>query len=80
MNAFRKDGDGEGNKEREITVSDAMVKTLKNWREHLNLSPLSSPADNSPLPPKVRGQGAISNTLFIRKIVQHCFDLTIERL
>ena len=88
MNDFRRDHDGlwwftvvgKGNKERDIAVSDAMLKALKRWRKHLNLTPLPSPADQLPLLPKMKGKGAISNTSFIRKIVQHRFDLTIERL
>lgn len=88
MNDFRKDSDnnwwftvvGKGNKEREIAVSDSMLIALKRWRTHLNLSPLPSPADKSFLLPKTRGIGAISNTSFIRKIVQYCFDKTIDRL
>jgi site-specific recombinase XerD len=88
MNDFQKDHDGnwwftvvgKGNKEREIALSDAMLKALKRWRAHLNLSPLPSPADQSFLLPKNKGVGAISNTSFIRKMVQYCFDQTIDRL
>ena len=88
MNDFRRDRDGnwwfttvgKGNKERQIAVSDAMLKALKHWRKHLHLTPLPSPADKTPLIPKIKGQGAISNTSFIRKIVQKCFDATIECL
>jgi len=88
MNDFRCDADGhwwftvvgKGNKEREIAVSDAMLQALKRWREHLRLSPLPSPADQSPLLPKLKGHGGIRNTSFLRKIVQFCFDRTIERL
>ncbi len=88
MNDFQKDHDGnwwftvvgKGNKEREIAVSDSMLQALKRWRTHLNLSPLPSPADKSYLLPKTKGTGAIRNTSFIRKMVQHCFDATIERL
>lgn len=88
MNDFQKDHDGnwwftvvgKGNKERDIAVSDAMLKALKRWRTHLNLTPLPSPADQSFLLPKNKGIGAISNTSFIRKIVQFCFDQTIDRL
>lgn len=88
MNDFQKDYDGnwwftvvgKGNKEREIAVSDTMIKSLKRWRTHLNLTPLPSPSDKSYLIPKIKGIGAISNTSFIRKIVQTCFDATIVRL
>ena len=57
-----------------------MLKALKRWRTHLNLSPLPSPADKSFMLPKTKGTGAISNTSFIRKIVQYCFNKTIDRL
>jgi integrase len=88
MNDFRRDHDGlwwftvvgKGNKEREIAVSDSMLNALKRWRQYLQLTPLPSPADKSPLLPKRKGTGAISNTSFIRKIVQFCFDSTIDRL
>ncbi len=71
---------GKGNKERQISVSDAMLEALKKYRKSLHLSPLPSFADKSPLLPKTKGKGAISNTTYIRKIVQRCFDKTIIRL
>ncbi len=88
MNDFTRDGDsnwwfttvGKGNKERRIAVSDAMLNALKRWRKHLNLSPLPSPADNSPLLPKTKGRGPIKSTNYIRSIVQYCFDRSIEQL
>lgn len=88
MNDFHCDHDGlwwftvvgKGNKERDIAVSDAMLNALRRWRMHLNLTPLPSPADKTPLLPKLKGQGGIRNTSFIRKIVQRCFNETIERL
>lgn len=56
MNDFTRDSDGnwwfttvgKGNKERQIAVSDATLKSLKRWRKHLHLSLLPSPADDSP--------------------------------
>ena len=88
MNDFKRDHDGlwwftvvgKGNKERDIAVSDAMLEALKRWRSHLQLSPLPSPADKTPILPKLKGRGAISNTSFIRKIVQSCFNASIEQL
>jgi site-specific recombinase XerD len=88
MNDFSRDADnnwwfttvGKGNKERQIAVSEAMLKALKRWRKHLNLSPLPSPADDSPLLPKTKGTGAIKSTNYIRRIVQYCFDQAIEQL
>lgn len=88
MNHFYRDSDGhwwfttvgKGNKERQIAVSDAMLKSLKRWRKHLGLPLLPSPADQSPLLPKSKGTGAIKSTNNIRKIVQYCFDKAIEQL
>ncbi len=89
MNDFEKDSDanwwfttvGKGNKERRIAVSRAMLKALKDWRKYLNLSPiLPSVNDNSPLIPKQIGQGAVTDTRHLRRIVQICFDESCERL
>jgi integrase len=88
MNHFHRDNDGhwwfttvgKGNKERQIAVSDAMLRSLKRWRKHLGLSLLPSPADQSPLLPKTKGSGSITSTNYIRKIVQYCFDQAIEHL
>ena len=88
MNDFARDNNGhwwfttvgKGNKERQIAVSEAMLESLKRWRLFLGLTPLPSPADNSPLIPKIRGNGAMSDTAPIRRIVQKCFDLAAEQL
>ncbi len=66
MNHFHRDGDGswwfitvgKGNKERQIAVSNAMLKALKRWRKHLGLTSLPSPADQSPLLPKNKRPGS----------------------
>lgn len=88
MNDFAKDSNGhwwfttvgKGNKERQIAVSEAMLESLTRWRLFLGLTPLPSPADNSPLIPKIRGNGPMSDTAPIRRIIQRCFDLAGERL
>jgi site-specific recombinase XerD len=88
MNHFTRDGDGnwwfttvgKGNKERQIAVSEAMLHALKRWRKHLDLSPLPSPADYSPLLPKQKGRGPIASTNHIRNLVQLAFDKAIEQL
>ncbi len=88
MNHFTRDSDGnwwfttvgKGNKERRIAVSESMLEALKRWRKHLNLSPLPSPADYSPLLPKQKGRGPITSTNHIRNIVQHAFDEAIQHL
>lgn len=88
MNHFSRDGDGnwwfvtvgKGNKERQIAVSDTMIKALKRWRQHLGLSLLPSPADQSPMLPKTKGSGPIKSTNFVRKIIQEAFDTAIKNL
>ena len=88
MNHFQRDSDGnwwfttvgKGNKQRQIAVSNTMLIALKRWRKYLGLSSLPSPADNSPLVPKIKGKGPITSTSHIRKIVQYCFDKIMETL
>lgn len=88
MNHFFRDSEdnwwfttvGKGNKQRQIAVSDAMLETLKRWRRYLGFSALPSPADQSPLLPKIKGQGPITSTTYIRKVVQTCFDQAIHNL
>ncbi len=71
---------GKGNKERHIAVSHVMLKALKRWRKHLNLTLLPSPGDSTPLIPKQIGVGPITSTRPIRTLVQNCFDKAIIRL
>lgn len=88
MNDFSKDSNGfwwfttvgKGNKERQIAVSEAMLNSLIRWRQHLNLTPLPSPSDNSPLIPKLRGSGPMSDTAPIRRLIQVCFDKAADQL
>lgn len=88
MNDFAKDSNGcwwfttvgKGNKERQIAVSDDMLDSLKRWRQFLSLTPLPTPADNSPLLPKIRGSGPMSDTAPIRRLIQTCFDLASDML
>ncbi len=71
---------GKGNKQRQIAVSNAILKALKRWRKYLGLSSIPSPADHYPLLPKVKGNGPIRNTNHIREIVQSCFYKAMEQL
>jgi len=88
MNHFAKDSNGhwwfttvgKGNKERQIAVSEAMLASLTRWRLYLGLTPLPSPADNSPLIPRIRGNGPMSDTAPLRRIIQTCFDLAGAQL
>lgn len=71
---------GKGNKERDVSVSNAMLEALKRYRTCLGLSSLPSPGESVVLIPKTVGKGPIEGTRHIRKIVQQCFDQSIERL
>jgi site-specific recombinase XerD len=88
MGHFYKDRDenwwfktvGKGNKERDVTVSDAMLNALRRYRLSRDLSVLPSPGENTPLIPKILGNGPIKETRQIRNIVQSCFNKAIDRL
>lgn len=88
MSDFRRDSDnnwwfeviGKGNKERSVSVSDAMLQALKRYRLHLGLTPLPVPGERTPLIPTLGGKKPVSSTRHIRAIVQHCFDQAVERM
>ncbi|MCX7115096.1 MAG: site-specific integrase [Gammaproteobacteria bacterium] len=88
MNHFSKDSQGywwfvtvgKGNKQRQIAVSDAMLASLARWRVFLGMTPMPSVADQSPLFPKLKGQGPVRDTASIRRLVQRCFDLAEAQL
>ena len=65
---------GKGNKEREISVSDAMLEALKRYRRSRDLPPLPAPGESTPLIRRNRGGGGVTSTRQIRRIVQQCFD------
>jgi len=71
---------GKGNKERDISVSQEMLKALKRYRKSMGLPALPSLGDNEPLIPKQKGTGGISSTRHLRDIVQKCFDEAEYRL
>ena len=71
---------GKGNKLRTIAVSDNMLNALISYRKELKLTPLPSPSDNSPLVPKIKGQGPMESTRHIRRLIQACFDQAIIQL
>ncbi len=71
---------GKGNKEREISVSDAMLDALKRYRRSRGLPSLPLPGESSPLIHKTRGRGGIGSTRQIRGIVQKCFDAAAEKM
>ena len=88
MGDFKKDRDanwwfhvtGKGNKSRSITVCDDMLKALKRYRNHLDLSPLPGSNEQTPLISKMKGKGPVTSTRHIRLIVQNCFDLAYQRM
>ncbi len=71
---------GKGNKEREISVSDAMLEALKRYRLARGLPALPMPGESTPLVHKERGAGGITSTRQIRSIVQQCFDSAASRM
>lgn len=88
MHHFAKDSEGawwfttvgKGNSERQIAVSDEVLKSLTRWRTFLGMTPFPNAADTSPLLPKIRGKGPMSDTAPLRRIVQTCFDLAALKL
>jgi site-specific recombinase XerD len=71
---------GKGNKEREISVSDAMLEALKRYRLARGLPALPMPGESTPLIHKARGAGGITSTRQIRGIVQQCFDSAAAKM
>ena len=71
---------GKGNKEREVSVSDAMLEALKRYRLSRGLPPLPTPGESTPLIHKTRGKGGITSTRQIRGIVQHCFTRAASKM
>ncbi len=71
---------GKGNKERDISVSNAMLAALKRYRMSSGLTSLPSPGETTPLIPKAIGKGPVTGSRHIRRIVQTCFDRAVEKL
>lgn len=69
-----------GNKERSIAVNDDMLSALSRWRLYLHLPPLPSIDENSPLIPKLRGHGNITDVKSIYLIVDECFSTAAKKL
>jgi len=88
MGDFYRDSDGlwwfltvgKGNKERRISVSNAMLNALKEYRKSLKLPPLPSPNEKTPLFTAQKSSQPLKNTRYIRKLVQVCFDRACDRL
>ena len=72
---------GKGNKERDIAVSQEMLKALKAYRRYRGLSPvLPPPNDDTPLLHSLRGEEWITSRGVIQRAVQTCFDDAMEML
>ena len=71
---------GKGNKLRQIAVSPDVLQALKDYREYLGYTPLPTPDDKEPLIPKAIGKGSVESTRIISKLVQGCFDTTVDQL
>lgn len=88
MGDFHRDADGlwwfltvgKGNKERRISVSNAMLAALKEYRKSLGLSPLPAPNEKIPLLTSLKSNTPLKSTRNIRELVQQCFDRACERL
>ncbi len=70
---------GKGNKLRDIAVPDELLNALRLYRESLNLSPLPSREEPTPLLPKLKGKHGLGARQ-IRYIVQDVFDQAIYGL
>ena len=71
---------GKGNKQRQVAVSNAMLKALKRYRKCLELPPLPSPNEVRPLIQKRKSSDAMKSIRQIRSLVQSCFDAAVERM
>lgn len=71
---------GKGNKERDISVSNDMLESLKRYRLARGLPALPAPGETTPLIHKTRGRGGITSTRQIRVIVQQCFTRAQEKM
>jgi site-specific recombinase XerD len=88
MSHFKQDHDGnwwfhtlgKGNKLRDISVSNDVIRALKRYRKHLGLPNLPTLNEQYPLICKLEGRGAVTSTRQIRNIVQQCFDQSMQRL
>ncbi len=70
---------GKGNKLRDIAVPDELLTALKMYRQSLQLPPLPSREEQTPLLPKLRGKNGLGSRQ-IRNIVQTVFDKAILAL
>lgn len=70
---------GKGNKMRDVAVPDELLDALKRYRISVDLPPLPSRDESTPLLLKLKGKDGLG-TRQIRNLVQTVFDKAIEKL
>jgi site-specific recombinase XerD len=70
---------GKGNKVRDIAVPDELLNTLKRYRVSLDMPPLPSREEPTPLLSKLKGKEGLGSRQ-IRNVVQSVFDRAINEL
>lgn len=71
---------GKGNKAAKISVRDEYIERyLVRYRHFLNLSPLPSPQEKTPLITTLKGRGGLSDR-HVRSILQAVFDHALQRM
>src|SRR5690606_26272937 len=88
MGDFRRDGSdhwwfhvvGKGNKAARISVRDDYIQNyLARYRQHLQLPPLPSPHEKTPLISTLKGRAGLSDR-HIRLLLQEVFDRSLARM
>ncbi|WAG76573.1 site-specific integrase [Metapseudomonas furukawaii] len=71
---------GKGNKAAKISIRDDYIQNyLVRYRQHLQLSPLPSAHEKTPLISTLKGRGGLSDR-HIRLLLQEVFDVTLARM
>jgi len=71
---------GKGNKAAKISIRDDYIQSfLVRYRRHLQLSPLPSAHEKTPLISTLKGRGGLSDR-HIRLLLQEVFDVTLARM
>ncbi|BAU74487.1 tyrosine-type recombinase/integrase [Metapseudomonas furukawaii] len=71
---------GKGNKAAKISIRDDYIQNyLVRYRQHLQLSPLPSAHEKTPLISTLKGRGGLSDR-HIRLLLQEVFDITLTRM
>jgi hypothetical protein len=71
---------GKGNNAAKISVRDEYIERyLVRYRQSLQLSPLPSPQEKTPLITTLKGRGGLPD-LYVRSLLQAVFDLALHRM